>query len=132
MDKHTIRDNTTGKIDIAASTHNYAKALSLWISQNEIEQSKVENAVNAVMDRFPEKLPMPMLINLSVQEISDEPNQYKPLEKHVKAFIATQREAGKISVKKGPTGGVKRVAPGDVKTEENVSSEEQEIQDTGS
>lgn len=110
MDKHTIRDNTTGQIDIAASANNYAKALSLWISQNEIESEKIETAVNAVMDRFPEKLLMPMLVSLSVQEISEDPNQYKPLEKQVRAYIKAQQEAGKIEVKKGPGSGIKRIA----------------------
>lgn len=110
MDKHTIRNAETGQIDIAASTNNYAKALSLWISQNEIDQEKIANAVNTVMDRFPEKLLMPMLISLSVQEISDDPNQYNQTEKQVKAYIKAQQETGKIKANKGRGAGVKRVA----------------------
>lgn len=118
MDKHTVRNTETGNIDIAASANNYAKALSLWISQNEIEQEKISNAVNAVMDRFPEKLLMPMLVSLSVQEISEDPNQYKPLEKQVRAFIKAQQEAGKIEVKKGPGAGIKRITTTNVSTPE--------------
>ncbi len=121
MDKHTQR-NEQGQIDIAASTNNYAKALSVWISENETDQDKIEASVNAVMDRYPNNLFMPMLINLSVQEISDDPTKFKTLEKRIKAFIKTQRETGKIEVKKGAKPGIKRVSEitEPAETEENL------------
>jgi hypothetical protein len=107
MDKHTIR-NGQGNIDIAASANEYAKALSLWISENEADQDKIIEAVNTTLDKF-NKLPMDMLITQSVQSISDDPIQFKPLEKRVKAYIKSQVDSKILTSSRGRDAGVKRV-----------------------
>lgn len=107
MDKYTVRNND-GQIDIAASTNEYAKALALWVSANEADQEKISDAVNATLDKF-SKLPMEMLITQSVQAISEDPTQFKNIEKRVKAYIKSQVDSNILVSKRGRQPGVSRV-----------------------
>lgn len=107
MDKYTVRNND-GQIDIAASTNEYAKALALWVSANEADQEKISEAVNATLDKF-NKLPMEMLITQSVQAISEDPTQFKNIEKRIKAYIKSQVDSNILISKRGRQPGVSRV-----------------------
>jgi hypothetical protein len=70
----------------------------------------VEAAVEAVFDRTPGSLPMPALVNFAVNEISQDPSQFKSLQKRVHAYVIGQKLSGRISVKQGVKGGVSRRA----------------------
>lgn len=109
MDKYT-EFNSLGEADVAASANAYAKALTAWKSLNEIPTERIETAVEAVFDRTPGSLPMPALVNFAVNEISQEPSQFKSLSKRVHAYVTGQKLTGRISVKQGVKGGVSRVA----------------------
>jgi uncharacterized membrane protein YgaE (UPF0421/DUF939 family) len=103
MDQHTIR-NDKGEIDIAASTNAYAKALSLWVSENE----KIEKAVFSVMEKYAgKKLLKQMLINLAVQEVNPDPDQYTNLSKRAQEFIDAQKKAGTIIIGRGKKPGIR-------------------------
>lgn len=119
MDKYTIRNSDNGQIDIAASTNEYAKALAFWISTNEADQEKISDAVNATLDKF-NKLPMEMLITQSVQAISEDPTQFKNIEKRVKAYIKSQVDSNILISKRGRQPGVSRVENKEI---ENMEAE---------
>lgn len=54
MDKYTVRDSS-GSVDIIASFSAYAEVLTEWVKNNEFPTEKVEAAVEAVFDRYPDK-----------------------------------------------------------------------------
>ena len=114
MDKFTIR-STFGEVDVAASANAYAKALTQWVNDNEIDTDTIEHAVETVFDRTPGSLPMPALVNFAVNEISQDASQFKALSTRVHAYIAGQKQtaknpSGRLAVKQGVKGGVSRLA----------------------
>ena len=113
MDKYT-KFNSLGEADVAASANAYAVALTQWKTEHEIPSSRIETAVEAVFDRTTGKIPMPALVNFSVNEISNDPTQFKGLAARVHAYVTGQREAGRLTVTNGKNGGVLRLArPGE-------------------
>lgn len=109
MDKFTVF-NTLGEADVAASANAYAKALTEWKTQSEIPTDQIETAVEAVFDRNDGSLPMPALVSSVVLELSQDPNQFKPLSARVHAYVTGQKQIGRLRVKLGKGGGVLRVA----------------------
>lgn len=103
MDKFTVL-NALGEADVAASANTYAKALTAWKELNEIATDRVETAVEAIFDRTPGSLPMPFLIDAAVNEISQDPAQFKTLSKRVRAYVKEQKQIGRLAVKPGKPG----------------------------
>ena len=113
MDKYTRR-GSDGSVDFAASANAHARALSEWASLNEVPSETIENAVEAVFDRSPEKLSMPALVGFTLTELGVDANSFKSLQTRVQAYIKGQKDLKRIVVVKGPTGGVTRAArPGE-------------------
>lgn len=110
MDKYTQR-GTDGSIDVAASANAYAKALTEWAVENEIPSEQITEAVNAVLDLHPGRIPMPALLNFAVQQLGATPESFKVLSDRVHAYVTGQTKAGLLFVIKGKNGGVSRVAP---------------------
>jgi hypothetical protein len=112
MDKFTKR-GADGSVDVAASAETYAKALTEWARQNEIPSEKIETAVEAVFNRFDgQRLPMPALVGLALQELGAEPSQHKALTKRVHDYVRGQSagNTGRLNIGKGVGGGVLRVS----------------------
>jgi len=112
MDKFTKR-GTDGSVDVAASASAYAKALTEWVAQNEIPSDTIETAVEAVFDRFNgQRLPMPALIGLALQELQATPDQHKTLTNRVHAYVSGQsaKNTGRLDISKGVGGGVLRLS----------------------
>lgn len=112
MDKFTKR-GTDGSVDVAASASAYAKALTEWVAQNEIPSDTIETAVEAVFDRFNgQRLPMPALIGLALQELQATPDQHKTLTNRVHAYVTGQcaKNTGRLDISKGVGGGVLRLS----------------------
>lgn len=112
MDKYTVF-GSDGAADVTASVDAYAKALAAWKQANEIPTDRIESAVEAVFDRFPgQRLPMPALLNLSVNELGGTPEQHKTLSTRVHAYVTGQcaKNTGRIDIGKGKGGGVSRLA----------------------
>jgi hypothetical protein len=118
MDKHT-KFNTLGEVDVAASANAYAVALTQWKADHEIPTERIEQAVETVFDRTNGKIPMPALVNFSVNELSDDPNAFKGLAARVHAYLTGQKRtttnpSGRLVVTNGKGGGVQRLArPGE-------------------
>lgn len=113
MDKYT-KFNSLGEADVAASAGAYAVALTQWKAEHEIPSSRIETAVETVFDRTSGKIPMPALVNFAVNEISNDPTQFKGLAARVHAYVTGQRKAGRLTVTNGKNGGVQRLArPGE-------------------
>jgi hypothetical protein len=113
MDKYT-KFNTLGEVDVAASANAYAVALTQWKQEHEIPTERIEQAVETVFDRTNGKIPMPALVNFSVNELSDDPNAFKPLATRVHAYLTGQKKTGRLTVTNGKGGGVQRLArPGE-------------------
>lgn len=110
MDKFTRR-GTDGSIDVAASANAYAKALTEWAAENEIPAEQITEAVNAVLDLHPGRIPMPALLSLAVQQMGATPETFKVLSDRVHAYVTGQTKAGLLFVIKGKGGGVSREAP---------------------
>lgn len=119
MDKFTKR-GADGSVDIAASASAYGKALADWVAQNEIPSDTIETAVEAVFDRFNgQRLPMPALIGLALQELQATPDQHKSLTNRVHAYVTGQsaKNTGRLDISKGVGGGVLRLGkPGEAFT----------------
>lgn len=116
MDKFTVI-GTDGSADVAASANKYAKALTEWKALNEVPTERIEAAVEAVFDRFPDqRLSMPSLLHEAVTELKGTPEQHKTLSKRVRAYVAGQccigdaRNTGRLDIQKGVGGGVIRLA----------------------
>lgn len=114
MDKYT-QFNSLGEADVAASANAYAKALTQWKLDHEIPSSRIESAVETVFDRTNGKIPMPALVNFAVNEISNDPNQFKGLAARVHAYLTGQKQTkentqGRLLVTNGKNGGVQRLA----------------------
>jgi hypothetical protein len=114
MDKYT-QFNSLGEADVAASANAYAKALSAWKNEHEIPSDRIENAVETVLDRTNGKIPMPALVNFAVNELSQDPSQFKGLAARVHAYITGQKQTdanptGRLTVTNGKGGGVTRLA----------------------
>jgi len=110
MDKFTQR-GTDGSVDIGASSNAYAKALTEWCAKNEIPSEEIAEAVNAVLDRQPGRVPMPALLSLATQEMGADASTFKVLSDRVHAYITGQSKAGLLFVTKGKGGGCSREAP---------------------
>jgi hypothetical protein len=109
MDKYTVFDSL-GVADVAASANAYAKALTAWKEANEIPTARIEAAVEAVFDRAKGRLSMPALISFAVNELSQDPSVHKNLSERVRAYVTSQKKAGRLTVTQGKNGGVTRVA----------------------
>lgn len=115
MDKYTVR-GADGSVDVAASANAYAKALTEWSAQNESDSEQIENAVEAVFNRFDGRIKMPALVNFALQELNATPAQHAALETRVRAYIKGQNadNTGRLDILKGIGGGVLRLAkPGE-------------------
>lgn len=113
MDKYTAR-NTDGSVNLTASVAAYTKALTDWITINEIDNDRIEAAVEKVFDRNNGRLPMPMLLSFAAAEVSNDPSQFKTLQKRIHAYVNGQKAIGRIKVIQGQGGGVVRVVkPGE-------------------
>jgi hypothetical protein len=110
MDKYTVL-GSDGSIDVAASANAYAKALTNWKVENEIPAEQITEAVNAVLDLHPGRIPMPALLSLAVQQLGATPETFKVLSDRVHAYVTGQTKAGLLFVIKGKGGGVSRQAP---------------------
>lgn len=108
MDKHLVRDSS-GSVDVAASANAYAEALTKWCAENEIASETIENAVEAVFDRHPGRLPMPALLSAAVNELGSTPAQFKTLTDRVHSYVSGQTKLGRLEVGKGKGGGVSRI-----------------------
>lgn len=121
MDKYMVRAED-GSVDVVASAEKYAEALAAWAAENEIATEELDNAVNAVFDRFPGKtIQMPALLSLCAVEIGGDPSNHKQVTKRLHAHVRGMAKAGTLSITKGVGGGVARVA--DQLTEEESDSE---------
>lgn len=109
MDKHT-QFNSLGEADVAASANAYAKALTTWKTAHEIPSERIETAVETVLDRTNGKIPMPALVNFAVNELSQDPTQFKGLSQRVHAYVTGQKNTGRLTVTNGKGGGVQRLA----------------------
>lgn len=120
MDKYTVL-GSDGTADVAASANKYAKALTEWKNQNETPTEKIENAVEAVFDRFDgTRLSMPSLIGFALQELQATPAQHKALTARVTGYVQGQcgledkRNTGRLDITKSVGGGVLRLSrPGE-------------------
>jgi len=110
MDKYTQR-GTDGSIDVAASANAYAKALTEWSAENEVPAEQIVEAVNAVLDLHPGRIPMPALLSLAVQKMGATPETFKVLSDRVHAYVTGQTKANLLFVVKGKGGGVSKEAP---------------------
>jgi hypothetical protein len=111
MDKYTVRDSS-GSIDVTASTNAYAKALTAWAAENEIPAERIAAAVNTVLDRHPgQNYPMPALLSDASQLLGATPQTFKVLSDRVHAYVTGQAKAQTLFVIKGKGGGVTKVAP---------------------
>jgi hypothetical protein len=113
MDKFTKRD-ATGSVDVEASSAAYADALTAWAAENETSAEAVEAAVEAVFDRFPGSMHVPVLVSFAVAELGATPAQHTAMTKRVSAYLKGQSALGRLEVTKGVGGGIKRLAkPGE-------------------
>ena len=112
MDKHTVR-GVDGSVDVAASANAYAKALTAWVSENEIPADEIAGAVNTVLDTHgaTARIPMPALLSLAANGLGATPATFKVLSDRVHAFVTGQVDAHLLFVVKGKGGGVTRSAP---------------------
>lgn len=109
MDKFTVRDSN-GFVDIQASVAAYSAALTEWITNNETDQQVISNAVESVLNAYPNQcVPMRALISKAVMQISDNPTQFNMLSNKVHNYIKGRVLAGCLNVNKGRDGGVLRV-----------------------
>lgn len=110
MDKFTKR-GTDGSVDVQASAQEYARALTEWCAENEIPSEQIAQAVTAVLDRHPGRIPMPALLATAAQEMGATPETFKVLCDRVHAYVSGQAKAEKLFVIKGKGGGVTRERP---------------------
>lgn len=112
MDKYTQRGND-GSVDVAASANAYASALTKWAAENEVPAADIEAAVESAFDQHA-KLPMPALLHIAVNELSQDPAQFKPLTERCGAYVRGQAALGRLEITKGKGGGVSRICrPGE-------------------
>lgn len=111
MDKFTVR-GTDGSVDLAASANAYTKALSEWCTSNEVASDTIENAVEAVFDRFNGRITTPALVSMTLAELGAAPSQHKALDTRVRAYLKGQcaGNTGRLDMVKGVGGGVQRLA----------------------
>lgn len=115
MDKYTVL-GADGTADVAASANAYAKALTEWKAQNEVPSETIETAVEAVFDRNPGRIPMPVLLSFATQELGATPETFRSLHDRVHAYVVGQsaNNTGRIDIGRGKGGGVERLArPGE-------------------
>lgn len=113
MDKFT-QFNNLGEADVAASAAAYAQALTQWKTDHEIPSDRIEMAVETVFDRTTGKIPMQALVNFTVNEIFNDPTQFKGLAARVRAYLTGQKRTkenpqGRLAVVNGKGGGVERL-----------------------
>lgn len=111
MDKYTVV-NSSGEIDISASTAKYSTALSTWVNENKIDTDTISEAVNSILSKYPgERVKMPALLSEVTMAVSSNPENYSRDKKRIHSFITGQSKAGKLFVVKGSKGGVGLTAP---------------------
>ena len=112
MDKKYVVMDSSGNIDVTASTAKYSTALSTWIDETQIDPDMISEAVNSVLAKYPnERVKMPTLLSEVTLKVSSNPDNYSRDLKRVHSFITGQSKAGKLFVMKGAHGGVTNVAP---------------------
>ena len=115
MDKYTVL-GTDGTADVSLSTNAYAKALADWKAKNEVPSDTIETAVEAVFDRNPGRLAMPVLLSFATQELGATPETFRALHDRVHAYVVGQsaKNTGRIDIAKGKNGGCERLSkPGE-------------------
>jgi hypothetical protein len=115
MDKYSVL-GVDGTVDVAASANAYAKALTAWKAENEVPSETIEAAVEAVFDRNPGRLPMPVLLSFATQELGATPETFRALHDRIHAYVVGQsaKNTGRIDIAKGVKGGVARLSrPGE-------------------
>lgn len=112
MDKKYIVTDSSGNIDITASTAKYSSALSTWIDENEIPSDTISDAIKTVLSKYPnERVKVPALLSEVTMAVISNPENFSGTEKRVRAVFTSDKNAGKLFVMKGSNGGASLTAP---------------------
>lgn len=107
MDKFTVR-SVDGSVDVAASSALYAERLSQWVTQNEVTNEQIEEAVAAAFSEHKSIIPTDAMVNMVHHKMSTSPAAFSTVSKRVRAYLKSQRDAGKLHLVLGPHGGLVR------------------------
>ncbi|HEY5267565.1 MAG TPA: hypothetical protein VII94_00320 [Candidatus Saccharimonadales bacterium] len=111
MDKYTVRDSS-GSVDVTASSNAYAAALTLWVTENEIPSDDIAMAVDSVLDSAAGKrVAMPSLLNFAAQELGADVSSLQAISTRIHEYVTAQVKAEKLFVVKGVGGGVSKERP---------------------
>jgi hypothetical protein len=109
MDKFTVH-GVDGSVDVNASVAAYTKALTDWVSRNEVPATDIERAMHAVFDNSASAIPTTMLVYTVSTAISKDPALFPAISKQVHSYIKAQTSLGtQFTVVRGHGGGVVRV-----------------------
>lgn len=123
----TLVSDSSG-VDVAASMAAFSEALATYVSEREIEDESIGNAVHAVFDQYPSaSISLPALAGFALQKLNVQPENFKALEGRIMDYVrANADQAGKtakdgtvlataeeartrtFAIGKGKGGGVKR------------------------
>jgi hypothetical protein len=107
MDKFTVR-SVDGSVDVAASSALYAERLSQWVAQNEVTNEQIEDAVSATFSEHKSIIPTDAMVNMVLNKLGTTPTAFASVSKRVRAYLKSQRDAGKLHLVLGPHGGLVR------------------------
>jgi hypothetical protein len=101
-----VTDNA-GNVDVEASKEVFRTALQNYVSVREGLLSKAAAAVHAVFDEnVGEAFKIPVLVGIAMRNLPYTPETFEEYEDAVDAYIHASSD---LLIKKGPTGGVRRV-----------------------